>query len=157
MRLHEWKDSTGKKVNTPSTSSASTPASTTSSKTNKEKFKELTDYMSNHKSPLARKTEVTRLDDGGFTYEETWYSSALKRDFVLSVLVDYSRFNSSWGYKLYMDTNLIKEAKGSGWEALLEGLEKHFYVPKTGSPEHKSLTESFSSFADEFKLYENLF
>jgi hypothetical protein len=135
MELREWQY-----INTPNSNTASA-STTASSKTNKEKFKELTDYMSSHKSSLASKAEVTRLDDGGFTYEETWYSAALKRDFVSSVLVDYSRFNSSWGYKLYMDTALIKEAKGSGWEALLEELEKHFHVPKAGSTEYNSLTE----------------
>ncbi len=123
------------------TSSQPASGKSKATKTNKEKFKELTDYMKNHKSSLATKAEVTRLDEGGFTYEETWYSSALKQDFILAVVVDYSRFNSSWGYKLYMDTNLIKEAKGSGWEALLEELEKHFHVPKAGTTEYKSLTE----------------
>jgi hypothetical protein len=144
--LNEWKYMN----NSPK---ASQPAS---SKTNKEKFKELTDYMANHIGSLTIRAEIVRVDDNGFTYKEYYKSAVGKQDYVTTLLVGYSRFNSSWRYELYLDTNLIKEVQGSGWEELLEALEKYFHVPKIGSPEYKSLTESIS-IADEFKLYENLF
>ena len=133
---------------------SSTPQASSTSKTNKEKFEELTDYMKAHINSSVEKAEVVRLDEGGFTYKEHWRSNTGKT-FVLTLLVGYSRFDSSWRYELYMDTNLIKEVKGSGWEDLLEELEKYFHVPKAGSPEHKSICESVS-FAEDFKLYENL-
>ena len=137
---------------TPSRSTTST-----SSKTNKEKFKELTDYMMKHKGSLTARAEVPEVDDNGFTYKEHWASTATSgKGYVLTLIVNYSRFNSSWRYELYMDTSLIKEAKGSGWEDLLEELEKYFHVPKAGSQEYRSLTEAASSIADDFKLYENL-
>lgn len=130
------------------------PPKPASSKTNKEKFTELIDYMMKRKSSLVTKTEAVRIDDGGFTYKE-YYKSSISQDYTLTLLVGHSRFNSSWKYELYMDTNLIKEVQGSGWEELLEELEKYFHVPKAGSPEYKKLCES-TSIADDFKLYENL-
>jgi hypothetical protein len=150
--LLEWVDKSGKKVSLNNSSSSS--ASGTSSKTNKEKFEELTKYMKAHINQSVDKAEVVRLDDGGFTYKEHWLSSTGKT-FVLTLLVGYSRFNSSWRYELYMDTSLIKELQGSGWEDLLEELEKYFHAPKAGSQEYKNLCESLS-IADDFRLYENL-
>jgi hypothetical protein len=149
--LTEWVDAKGNKVGT---SAAPQSTSSTSSKTNKEKFEELTKYMKAHVNQSVDKAEVVRLDDGGFTYKEHWLSSTGKT-FVLTLLVGYSRFNSSWRYELYMDTSLIKELQGSGWEDLLEELEKYFHVPKAGSQEYKNLCESLS-IADDFRLYENL-
>jgi len=151
--LTEWVDSKGNKiskVSQPASSSSSTP-----SKTNKEKFTDLIDYMMKHKSSLVTKAEIIRLDDGGFTYKEQWHSPSAGQDYILTLLVGYSRFNSSWRYELYMDTSLIKEAQGSGWEDLLEELEKYFHVPKACMKEYKDLCESLS-IADDFKLYENL-
>lgn len=136
-------------------SNTSQSASSSSSKTNKERFKELTDYMSIHKGSLAAKAEVVRLDGNGFTYKEHWKSSSSHQNYILTLLVGYD-VNSNWEFELYMDTSLIKDSKGSGMESLLEELEKYFHVPKAGSNEHKSICESISSIANDFKLYENL-
>lgn len=152
--LTEWVDSNGKKVSL-NTSTSSQPASTASSKTNKEKFTSLLYHMMKNKSSLVDKAEVVRLDDGGFTYKEHYKLTATASEYTLTLLVGYSRFNSSWRYELYMDTSLMKEFYGSGWEDLLEELEKYFHVPKAGSPEYKKLCES-ASIAEDFKLYENL-
>ena len=151
--LCEWLDSKGNKINLNS-SSTSQASSSTSTKTNKEKFKELTDYMIAHKGSLTSKAEVVRLDDGGFTYKENWYSSS-GQDYTLTLLVGHSRFNSSWKFELYMDTSLVKEVQGDGWEKLLEELEVYFHVPKAGAKEYKEICESYS-IADDFKAYENL-
>jgi hypothetical protein len=99
--LTEWVDSNGKKV------SLNTSSANTSSKTNKEKFTSLLYYMMKNKGSLVDKAEVVRLDDGGFTYKEHW--KAATNDYTLTLLVDYSRFNSFWRCELYMDTSLMKE------------------------------------------------
>lgn len=138
--LTEWVDSKGKKVNLNSSSGSSQSASKGSTKTNKEKFKELTDYMKAHANSSVEKVEVVRLDDGGFTYKEHWLSNTGKK-FVLTLLVGYSRFNSSWRYELYMDTSLIKELQGSGWGDLIEEVYKYFHAPKAGTKEYDSLVE----------------
>ena len=125
-----------------------------SSKTNKEKFKELTDYMIKNKSSETAKAVVVRLDDGGFTYKE-YRKSPSGQDFTLTLLVGYSRFSPQWKYELYLDTDLEEERSGNGFNYLIFELYKHFSVPKVGSPEHDSICES-ASFADDFKTYENL-
>ena len=131
--LTEWLDSTGKKVN------SSAPASKTSSKANKEKFKELTDYMKANKSFSTTKAEAVRIADDGFTYKETWKSPS-GQEFVLTILVGFEEVGS-WSFEFYMDTNLISEAKGTGWEDFLKELTKYFNAPKTRALEYDSLLE----------------
>jgi hypothetical protein len=139
MALNEWKDKNGNKLNLNSASQATSTATSKSTKTNKEKFTSLLYYMMKHKSITASNAEVVRLDDNGFTYKETY--DVTSGDYTLLILVSYSRFNSSWRYELYLDTVKVREESGSGWEALLEELEKYFHTPKVGSREYQALTE----------------
>jgi hypothetical protein len=136
-------------------------AQATSSKTNKEKFKELTDYMIANANFVSNK-KVSKagafgIGDYGFIYKESVNMNG--QDFILTLVVNYgNKHNSSstaWKCELYMDTQFIKEVQGNGMEELLQELKGNFKVPTTGSPEYKSLTESFS-IADDFKLYESL-
>lgn len=149
--LDEWLDSKGNKV---SLNNSSAPTSKLS-KTNKEKFKELTDYMKANANRVVDKAEVVRLDDGGFTYKEHRVSAATNSEFTLTVLVGYSRFNSQWRSEIYMDTTLVEEKSGNGFNELLRCLDNYFNTPLIGSIEYKDLCES-ASFADDFKTYENL-
>jgi hypothetical protein len=144
--LREWK------TMNPSTKGSSQSASTASSKTNKEKFKELTDYMKAHSNSSVDKAEVVRLDRNDCIYKEHWkLTTGQEFTIILSVVFN----SSSWRLKLYLDTSLLKEIQGADWEDLLEELEKCFHVPKAGTQEYKNLCES-TSMADDFKLYENL-
>jgi hypothetical protein len=144
-----------------STANNSQPASVASSKTNKEKFKELTDYMIANANFVSNK-KVSKagafgIGDYGFIYKESVNMNG--QDFILTLVVNYgNKHNSSstaWKCELYMDTQFIKEVQGNGMEELLQELKGNFKIPTTGSPEYKSLTESFS-IADDFKLYESL-
>jgi hypothetical protein len=112
----------------------------------------------------SRKPEVSGLDDYGFTYKElastgAWGSG---RPIILTVVVHYgSKRNPTstvWKCEYYADTELIKKVKGDGIEKLVQALYKefNFTTPKQGSPEYESICESISSFAKEFKTYENL-
>ena len=150
--LTEWVDKTGNKINL--NNSSSQAANNTSTKTNKEKFTHLLYYMKKNKASNVTKAEVVRLDDGGFTYKEYLrYPSG--QDLIFTLLVGYSRFNSSWRLELYVDTNIVKEVQGSGWEELLKELDPYFHVPKAGTSDYDLLCESYS-IADDFKTYENL-
>ena len=152
-KLNEWVDANGKKVN-PSTSSQA--VSSSSVKTNKDKFKELTDYMMNHKGSLTARAEVPKIEDSGFTYKEHWTATAATgKGYVLTLVVNYSRFNNQWKYELYIEESLAADVKGTGMENLLKELDKYFHVPKAGSPEHKSICESLT-FAEDFQLYETM-
>jgi hypothetical protein len=129
MNLNEWVDSKGNTI---------APGAV---KNTKQKFTSLVYYMMKNKGSLVSKAEVVRLDSQGFTYKE-YHKSTSGQDYVLTLLVGgFSRGSSSWAYELYLDTNLVNEARGSGWEDLLEALEKYFHVPKVGSKEYESLCE----------------
>jgi hypothetical protein len=152
--LCEWLDTKGNKINFPKASASSPKVNTTSSKTNKEKFEELTNYMLTHKSTLSViKSEVIRLDDGGFTFKD--YRKSPTGEYVLTLLVGYSRFSPQWKYEIYMDTALVEEQSGNGFKELLNNLHNFFNVPNAGTPEYKSICES-ASFAEDFRLYESL-
>ena len=151
--ITEWLDNTGNKINI-NNSSVSTVSNTSSTKTNKERFKELTNYMIKNKSSNVYKAEVVRLDEGGFTYKE-YRKSPSGQDFTFTLLVGYSRFGPQWKYELYMDKALEEEKSGNGFNYLLFELYKYFKVPAVGSSEHDDICESIS-FAESFREYENL-
>ena len=148
--LVEWVDKSGKKVSTTS----SVPASKTSGKSNKGRFTYLLYYMQKNASRETEQAEVVRLDDGGFTYKEH-RKKATGYEYTLTVLVGYSRFDSHWKYELYMDTNLIEEKSGGGFNELVNNLYAYYNTPKPGTVEYKDLCES-ASFAEDFSTYETL-
>ena len=132
---------------------ASQPASTASSKTNKEKFTELVAYMQKHKDSSVIFTSVNGPTDTGFEYEEQ-KAFANGDEYNLSLEVECKSGNLFFIH-LDMDGKRIATKSAVGWEDLLLKIKTHFYVPKMGSPEYKSLTESLS-IAEDFKTYENL-
>jgi hypothetical protein len=157
--LVEWIDTNGNKINLGNSSAPSQPTTKAPYKTNKEKFIALTQYMQDHKDSFATKTQVIHLDDGGFSYKElrTPDKYTNVKEYTIKADVAYSRFSSAWSLKVYKnDVDLLDSFSGTGWEDLLYYLSIHFDVPEPGCSEYKSLTESASSIADDFRLYENL-
>ena len=141
--LVEWVDSKGNKVNINNSSAQPINQANTSTKSNKERFEELTNYMRNNRGTMSILSEIVRVHDAGFTYREHWDAkvSAIGDPYVLTLLVGYSRFNSSWSYELYMDSAKIKEMKGSGMDDLITELGQYFRTPKPGSKEYDSITK----------------
>ena len=143
--LTEWVDKTGKKV---SLNPPTVKTSSGATKTNKEKFKELTDYMIKHRGSLTAKAEVIRLDDYGFIYKEHWEATAASgKGYVLTLLVGFGRgqYYNDWKYELYLEESLAEKGEGTGMADLLKELDKYFHVPKVGSPEHQKLCEWLDS------------
>jgi hypothetical protein len=128
---------------------ASQPAPTASSKTNKEKFTELVAYMQKHKGSSVIFTSVSGPTDTGFEYEEQ-KAFANGDEYNLSLEVECKSGNLFFIH-LDMDGKRIATKSAVGWEDLLLKIKTHFYVPKMGSPEYKSLTESVSSELNEWK------
>lgn len=123
------------------------------SKTNKEKFTELVDYMQKHKDKFTTATYVNGLNDTGFEYEEH-HESDSQLPYNLSIEVSLGK-HDLFTIHVDKDGKRIYNIMAKGWEDLLRYLRIYFHAPNMGSPEYKSLTESFS-IADDFKLYENL-
>jgi hypothetical protein len=134
-------------------------AQSASSKTNKEKFTELTDYMIKYKAPDIVKAEVVKIDNQGFTYKEITHLKISKilplAKHELLAVVNYDEATAAWQMSIYVNGRCDETLEGTGWEELLKALGDWYNVPKQGSPEYISLTESFS-IADDFKLYESL-
>lgn len=129
-----------------------------SSKTNKEKFIELLKYIIDHNLSSVIKVDASKLDEDGFTYRELRQPVGLEQAYELVTIVNYGygKNNSSWQVSVYKSGRNIDVITGEGWEDLLVALSTRYNVPAPGSPEHKSICESASSIADDFKTYENL-
>ena len=143
--LEEWVDSKGNKVVLNKTSSnSSAPAS----KTNKEKFEELVKYMEKYSVAYTTKMETSHLDNTVFKYNINRKTPGVK-EYTITLEVDYSRFNSSWEFVVYRNGDYVDDANGKGWEELLKALRASEFgvyaiIPKPGSKEYESLTESAS-------------
>jgi hypothetical protein len=142
MRLREWQY-----MNPPAK-----PATKAASKTNKEKFADLIDYIIKHKPDYTTDTDVDRLDDSGFEYEEHRALGDIALDYDIGVEVSLGK-NDLFTIHVFKDGALIETIVAKGWEEFLRYLKTYFNTPKTGSPEHTALIESYV--ADE--LFENLF
>ena len=138
-------------------SSPTSTSSSISSKTNKEKFKELLQYMVDHKLASVLTVDISKVDENGFTYRELRQPVGLEPKYELATIVNYGygQNNSSWQVSVYKRGRNIDVLTGEGWEELLGALDIRYNVPAPGSPEHKSICES-ASIAEDFKLYENL-
>lgn len=162
--LQEFVDKNGNKVTLSKLSSKAQAVSNTSIKTNKEKFRELTNYMINNPaSDIGDKVinaEVTKIDNDGFTYREIHQLPANK--YELTLVVNYSKNNPSdlpWQFTIYKNgrhLNTYVADPGDGWEEFLEALQDNYNVPVHGSQKYKYICESTSSIAEDFKLYESL-
>jgi hypothetical protein len=153
--LKEFVDKNGNKVNLPKASSSAPVVSKTSNtSSNKDKFIKLIYTMMRDKIVSATHVECVRVDDYGFTYKEV-RDTEKTGEYTLTLLVGYNK-DDSWKYELYIDTSLAESRQGDGMKELINFLSSYFSVPAFGTTEYKELCESATSFADDFKLYENL-
>ena len=143
MRLREFKY-----MNPPAK-----PATKAAAKTNEDKFTALLAYIIKHKPDYTTDTDIDRLDDSGFEYEEHRALGDIALDYDIGVEVSLGK-NDLFTIHVFKDGALIETIVAKGWEEFLRYLKTYFNIPKTGSPEHTALIESLSA-ADE--LFENLF
>ena len=130
-------------------------SSASSAKTNKEKFKKILDYHIANVEPTVTKVFIKELTDDGFYYIEHRQTAISEYDFGIEVKVDKN--TDSWSLRLYRNGNFIVQRQGDGWENLLKEFRGRLKLPLKGTPEYDDLlTESAASFAEDFKLYENL-
>lgn len=150
MRLKEWLDSNGNKINT-----SSIPVSKSTTKGGYwERFNRLLFYHVNHKSPGVAKIVRTKVSKDGFHYTEHHRAGASEYDYDVVVKIDPT--TESWTFQTSIDGTPYKGGSGNGYLELLKELGKHMKLPAEGSKEYdKLLTESYS-LADDFRLYETL-
>ena len=137
MKLNEWQDAKGNKVNITSTA-ASKPTSSGSSNTGfKKRFEKLLDYAKNHKGPEINKAEVKSLSDDGFFYTEKIRGGYSFYDRDIQVYIGSQ--TEAWRLRVHIDNKLDVDLSGMGWPELLKTLRYYITVPVTTTPEYKEL------------------
>lgn len=163
-KLTEWLDSKGNKINIGSSQSATKANKPTSYK---EKFEKLLDYHIKHSPATVKKTEIVKITDTTFSckiYEEKSGS------WNIGIITAINKETEQWVFNVWTDDNkLIADEEGSGWEDLVRALGFYLNTPNANTKEYEDLvtfkecldnesrkTNFDSSFAEDFKLYENL-
>lgn len=160
MKVFEWLDANGNKINLNSSSTVSTSTSNSSSATktstlsNKEKFEKILEFHKNHAPAIVARKEIKVLRNDCFHYMEHVSAGDDEYDRDVVVAIDDSE---NWVMCLFTNGKKTIEKIGKGFEELLRILNFYLTLPNSSSKEYQELLESVeSSIATEFKLYENL-
>lgn len=137
MRLREWKDSNGKKVDTgiPTVSTINTSSGF------KSRFKKLLDYQIKHKSKSVDSYEIKKLTDDEFHYIEHCSSGYIKYD--KEVVVHIRQQTEAWSMKAYLDGELKDDRSGFGYDELIETLNFYLNLPTVGTPDYNNLLQEW--------------
>ena len=156
--LTEWVDKSGKKV---SISSSSAPVKAAPTTLYKDKFKKLlnyhlsNDYNVKHESSQGTIEILSEDDDKAlFKYKDIWEDGVGKKHETITAAA-YFKGDSTWWVIRYVDGKQTEDFVGSEFNELVKKLYRYFTLPPTNSSEYQDLLES-TSFAEDFKTYENL-
>jgi hypothetical protein len=153
MRLKEFIDKNGNKVNIRSTGNASKSSSGTSSGGFKKRFEKLIDYATKHRYSKITKVEVTKLTEDSLEFAEYYDGGAI---------VDYKIYigpaTEAWHVEAFTtiinakDREKVDDLVGTGWPELLKSLRPYITIPVATTPEYKDLMfeDSKDSFLKEF-------
>ena len=144
-------------MNKKQVSNSPASASNTSSNTfYKDKFKKLLDYHMAHSTALSMSIDKLSEDDAkaSFSYVEEYEDVKGKISESL-VGVRYYKDTEAWSIKTYINGIRVVDKEGIVFNELIKTLRSYMKLPPENSTEHKSICES-ASFADDFRLYENL-
>lgn len=150
--LCEWLDAKGNKVGSSSSQPASKPSSTTRGYW--ERFNKLIYYHVTHKSPAVDKIVRTKVSKDGFHYTE--HIRAGTTGYEKDVVVNIDLATESWKFQIYVDGQPYTGGAGDDYVNLLKELRKHMNLPAEGTLDYDEILNESLSYADDFKLYENL-
>lgn len=150
-KLTEWLDSKGNKINIGSSQSvtkANKPINY------KKRFEKLLDYHVKH-SPGTVKIEIKKITNSGFHYKERFINNKVDFETEIFVWIDS---NGHWMFQLLQDGGIDLDEEGDDWKDFIRIVGRVLNTPYANTPEYNSLlTEQVNiSFAEDFKLYENL-
>lgn len=158
-KLIEWKDSKGNKVSTGSTT-ASSSTNTGSTASFKKRLDNLIQYYGQHLSSGVGYVTVNLLTRDALDFTEHYNDGSVVRyNIFIDTLAE--EWREPWRLRIYKSTSmsyqLTDDLRGTGWTELLKVLRSYITVPVLNTPEYKNLlTECATSFAEAFRLYENL-
>jgi hypothetical protein len=143
MELREWRY-----MNPPN-------SNTTSAASYKKRFEKLIKYHIDHAS--SELESITRKDIKDYSFRLGEHYNDGHDEFDRDILVAYDSSSDTFFIHIFVDRKEVESVQCDDYENFVKAIEPYMFLPDAGTPDYDSLlTESFS-FADEFKLYENLF
>ena len=130
MRLKEYKDAHGNKVNT----SSSTGSSSASSGSFKKRLDKLIKYYGQHLPKTVASVNVTLLTNDTLAFTE-YYDDGTVTEFNIYI----GPTTEAWRLKIIVDSKLTDDLAGQGWVELLKTLRAFITVPVVSTPEYKDL------------------
>ena len=164
MKLKEWKDSNGNKVNISPSPAVSSTSSKTSSGSFKKRLNKLINYYGQH-LPADVGLKVNLLIDDALEFTEYYNNSNFD---IVEFKIYIGPTTEAWSLKVFTNNKLTDDLSGMSWTELLKNLRAFITIPVTTTPEYKDLLTEWvdkngkkvsfntSSIADDFKTYETL-
>ena len=143
MKLNEWKDSSGKKITTPTKNTGNSSGNKSPYGSFKNRLRKLIDYAVAHKWSKITKIEILEITDDSLKFIEHYDSGVdITYDIYIGALTE------AWRLKIYSsvaDTpeNPILDASGMEWVELLKTIREYIIVPVVGTPEYKDLLKEW--------------
>ena len=163
-QLLEWKDEHGNKLSTGSSSSAaptSAKAPTLKTPNYKDKFESLLKYHTDNPSSTVIDYEIKQITDDRFHIQEKIIGGQGTYSYLRDVVVMIIE-TGEWVIAIYIDGKPYRvynsDEGGKGIKNMFKQLEAlHlFKFPPLPSKEYKAIMTEAVSFAEDFRLYENL-
>ena len=139
MKLREYKDSSGKKVTTPTKNTGNSSGNKSPYGSFKNRLRKLIDYAKTHRWSKITNVEILEITDDSLKFIEHYDSEVdITYDIYIGALTE------AWRLKIYSsvsDTpeNPILDASGMEWVGLLKTIREYIMVPVVGTPDYKDL------------------
>jgi hypothetical protein len=145
MRLKEFVDKNGNKVNLPK--SGKTPASAPKNTGNnssagfKKRLEKLVDYHIDHKNKSVDKIVERYIADYGFIYSEHHGDGIGGYTNKIVMLIDK---DENWEYSVFMDDKKLTQKSGKTWEKFVSSISDYLALPLvTSDPDYQELLKEF--------------
>ena len=139
MKLNEWK-------------AMSKPAG--SSGSYKKRFEKLIKYHIDHAS--SELESITKKDIKDYSFHLSEHYNSGHDEFDRELLVAYDSSSDTFFIHIFVDSKEVESMQRDSYENFVKAIEAYMYLPDSGTQEYNDLLTEAISFADDFKLYENL-
>ena len=139
MRLKEWLDANGNKINLNNTVSTPTPTFKRIPGF-KKRFEKLMGYAIKHKYSKINKVEVTTLTEDSLEFEEHYDGGA-----IVEYKIYIGPTTEAWHIEAFTTLpgaqarEKVDDIVGTGWEELLKSFRPYIVIPAVADPEYKKL------------------
>lgn len=136
MKLNEFVDKNGNKINLNSPA-VSNQTSTGSSNTGfKKRFEKLLAYHIMHRRKTVDDYKVIYVSEDTFHYKEHHTSP---KEATIEIIAFIGERTGAWRLQVFGDGNKLDDLSGMEWVNLIKALRTYLNLPTTGTPEYKNL------------------